>query len=86
MQFGLEVDGVNRVSSRTFTDSTGAFFTFDEIAFGSGGSANTFRIDNVTLEVIPEPSTYALLVTPSGLRLICYSCISLLLQAASPQW
>ncbi|NJK92040.1 MAG: PEP-CTERM sorting domain-containing protein [Blastochloris sp.] len=61
MTFGLSLNGSNLVSSGAYTDTSGAFFTFDEIAFGAGNSTNTYRIDNVNLEVIPEPSTYALL-------------------------
>lgn len=36
-----------------------AYFTFDEVLIGTGNNATTYRVDNVKLEVVPEPASLA---------------------------
>jgi hypothetical protein len=45
----------------SFSDTTGNYFTFDSVAFfgtgGAFGTNGTFTLDNVSVSVVPEPST-----------------------------
>ncbi|MFQ3669967.1 MAG: PEP-CTERM sorting domain-containing protein [Verrucomicrobiia bacterium] len=58
----LQISGsFNGNSIGTVTDSTSPFFSFSSAFIGTGGVNPNFRIDNVEVVVVPEPSTAALL-------------------------
>ncbi|MEZ0216672.1 MAG: PEP-CTERM sorting domain-containing protein [Rariglobus sp.] len=79
LSFLGSVDGNTISASTTAANSpsvptTVSNFNFTSIVLGQGGTSNDFNIDNVnvTLEAIPEPSTYAALAGLSALGLVAF--------------
>ncbi len=54
VQLGASFNDVNYTST---TDSTSPFFSFSSVFIGTGGVNPNFRIDNVSLIAVPEPTT-----------------------------
>lgn len=57
---------VNGNSILSFTDASGIYTTFDEIAFSNGAAADgDHSLDNVQLTLVPEPAAAGMLAIPA---------------------
>jgi hypothetical protein len=53
LAFAVSIDGVQVA---TAADNAALGFTFDEMVFGNGNNTVDYRIDNVVVETVPEPT------------------------------
>lgn len=61
-------DGLTTLINISRLDESGAFFAFDTVGFSMGSNTtDAFVLNQVSIAVIPEPSTYALLFGVFGL-------------------
>ena len=64
-------DGASTLVNVVRMDESGAYFTFDTVAFALGSNtASGFELQQVEISIIPEPSAYALLLGTLGLALV----------------